>query len=402
MAELSNFAGKILRTITSMPGTSDVVHVDLIHAVVGDPVQGSDVVDELVRAGHAIEVDPCHYRLTTVMQPAADDDPLGYDAFILWHTIRATMADKITQPFSWRLSPVYEQPGQLYESAEHAMSWFREHRRLLVAMLNAAFERGWYDLSWKLAEPLWSLCRFAGEHEDELATQLLSLRAVDHLQDDQQALRRAVFHARSAFALSSLRRHDEALPEAERAIELARRIDTPQLLSTVLSVHGRALQFAGSPRAALERYEEALVLAEETEDTRSIALRYRRVGEVLIQLDDVVAATEHFRAAAELMTAVGDAVGRARVLTFLGRAQLAENEHVRGAATVLPVLEVLEKSGCALYAADALELLGEASEALHEPAARVYYIRAIEAFQGAGEAIRAERVRGRLAGLGNV
>jgi tetratricopeptide (TPR) repeat protein len=389
----------ILRTITSMPGTSDVIHIDLIHTVVGDPVRGSEIVAELVRAGHAVEVDPCHYRLTTVMQPVADDSPLGYNAFILWHMTRATMADKITQPFGWRLSPIYEQPGQLYESAEHAMSWFREHRGRLIVMMNAAFEHGWYDLAWKLAEPLWSLCRFAGEHVDELATQVLSLEAIGHLPEDQQLLRRAVFHARAAHALSSLHRHEDAIRELIVAIELAHQVGTPQVLSTTLSVHGRALQFAGRPRAALERYEEALALAEQVGDTRSVALRHRRIGEVLIQLDDIVAAIDHLRTAAEMMDAAGDEIGRARVLTFLGRALLEKNEHARVAATVLPVLEVLEKSGCALYAAEALELLGEAAEKLREPAARAYYVRAIEAFQAGGASDKAKRVRNRLAAL---
>lgn len=401
MAELSRLASKILRTITAMPGTSDVVHVDLVHSVVGDPVRGSDILAELVQAGHAVEVNPCHYRLTTVMQPASDKgDRLGYDSFIMWHTIRATMADKITQPFSWRLSPVYEQPGQLYESAEHAMSWFREHHGLLIGMMNAAFEHGWYDLTWKLGEPLWSLCRFAGEHEDELATQVLSLLAVDHLHDDQQSLRHAVFRARTAYALSTLHRYEEAVPEAELAIELARQAGTPQVLSTALSVYGRALQFAGQPRAALENYESALALAEQVKDTRSIALRHRRIGEVLVQLDDIVAAIDHLHTAAELMNAAGDDLGHARVVTFLGRALLEKNEHDRAAATVEPVLEMLEKSGCAFYEAEALEVLGKAAEHLHQPAAHNYYLKAIEKFELRGEPERAKRLRDHLAALG--
>lgn len=409
MAELSELANKtlatiaamptILRTSTTMSNVPDVVHVDLIRSLVGHHVRASEVVAELVQAGHVVEVDPCHYQLIDVPEPADDGALTAFDAFISWHVARATMADKITQPFSWRLSPGYDDPDQHFESAAHAMDWFRGHGALLISIMKAAFAEGWHDLAFRLAEPVWSLCRHAGRHDDELATQMHCIEAADHLPDEQQALYRAVFHSRAAYALSSLQRHQEAISEAERGVELARQTDTPQALSTTLSVYGRALQFAGEPRAALESLEQALALAEQVEDTRSIALRHRRIGEALIQLDDIVAAINHFNTAAELMSAAGDDIGRARVLTFLGRALLDENEPARVAATVLPVLDVLEKCGCALYAAEALELLGEAAEELQEPAARAYYIRAIEAFQTGAESDRAERLRSRLAAL---
>jgi hypothetical protein len=48
--------------------------------------------------------------------------------------------------------------------------------------------------------------------------------------------------------------------------------------------------------------------------------------------------------------AAGDDIGHARVLTFLGRALLEDNEHARAAATVGP-RELLEKSGCTFYEA---------------------------------------------------
>ncbi|WP_112273547.1 tetratricopeptide repeat protein [Lentzea terrae] len=398
--ELPKLAEGTLRTLTGMPGTSDVVSHDLVHHVVGDPILGAAIIAEWTQAGQASQVDEHHIKLTTIMQPASESLP-AYRLVIGWYATRATMADKATQPHSFRISPAYAKPGQLYESAEHAKTWFYEHLRGLTAMLNAAHDHGWHDLVLQLAEPLWSLHRLTGDHENELATQTLALAAAEHLPEDHQARTLAVCHSRAAYALSSLQRHTEAFQASELALEYAWAADEPRILSAALSICGRAHQFAKQPHAAMKYYRQALALAEQLEDPRSLALRHRRIGEVLVELDDPSGAISHHEKAAELMKTADDTVGHARVITFLGRALLTGEQPASTYAAVYPALKILATSGSDYWQADANEVLGQASEHADPTgsAALRFYTEAIDKFESGGEPMHADRVRARVAAL---
>lgn len=399
--ELSALADGTLRALTGRPGAADIVPRELVHYVVGDSALGDDVITEWISACHAHDRGEGELTLTTIMQPASGDLP-GYRKVIEWHAIRAAWADQDTQPNSFRLSSTYATPGRPQRSAEQATSWWREHQSRLTAMLDAAYEQSWSDLVLQLAEPMWSLYRFTGDHDNELDTQTLSLAAAAGLPEEQRHRYLAVCHSRAAYALSSLQRHSTALLEADRALEHARRTDEPRIVSIALSIRGRALQFAGQPLSAMDSYQQALTLAEQLDDPRSLALRHRRMGEILVELDDLVGAISHYETAAELMATAGDPVGGARVKTFLGRALLAAGEPAAAYAAVRPTLTTLGSSGCDFWAADANEVAGAAAEHADPSgeASRRYYDTAIELFQRGGEPARAERVRQRLAGLG--
>lgn len=397
MDHLTTLASDTLRSLTAMPGSAGVVHRDLVHHVVGDLTLAAAVIVELTRAGHARGVDEHHIELTTIMQPASDSLP-GYRRLIEWFATRTTMADETTQPGSFRLSPFYDAPGQLFESAEHAVNWFREHISRLDAMLDAAYDQCWYDLVLQLAEPMWSLYRLTGDHENELATQVLSLSAAVHLPEEQRARHLAVCASRAAYALSSQQRHDEAIREAEQAVENARQADEPQILSIALSIRGRAFQFAGRRFEAMRFYRDALALAERLDDPRSLALRHRRIGELLVELNDVSAAISHHEKAANLMMLAGDVVGLARVTTFLSRAHLADGEPASAFEALRPLLKNLENTGCDYWEADANEVLGRAAEHADPTGetALPYYTTAIAKFETGGEPERAERLRERV------
>lgn len=398
-AELSALADATLRALTGQPGAAGIVPRELVHHVVGDSVLGDRVIAEWSRADHAHDHGEHDIALTTIMQPTSDDLP-GYRKVIEWYAIQLAWADQDTQPNSFRLSPAYATPGRPQRSAEQATSWWREHQPRLTAMLEAACEQRWHDLVLQLAEPMWSLYRFTGDHDNELDTQTLSFVAAGGLPEEQRHRYLAVCHSRCAYALSSLQRHFQALLEAERAVEYARRTDEPQIVSIALSIHGRALQFAGRPLSAKDCYQEALTLAEQLDDPRSLALRHRRMGELLVDLDDLGGAISHYETAAELMATAGDTVGGARVRTFLGRALLATGDPAAAYAAVRPTLTTLEASGCDFWAADANEVAGEAAKHADPSgeAARPYYNAAIAMFDRGGEPARAERVRERLAG----
>lgn len=394
-AELSKLADETLRALTGMPGTSGIVSRDLVQHVVGDPGRADDVIAEWKEAGFARDLDDQqHIELTAIMQPASESLP-GYRTLIEWYTIRAGMADNITQPHSWRLFLTDTTAGQLYESAEHATSWFREHHHRLLFMLEAALAQGWHDLALQLAESMWSLYRFTGDHAGELSTQTYCQAAADHLPKDQQPLHRAMIYGRTAYALTSLHCHDDALDHAEHALDHARQADDPRILSTCLSIHGRALHAAEQPRAALESYQHALVLAEELDDPRSVALQHRRIGEALMDLDDNAAALRHLETAADLMGTAGDTVGRARVTTFLGRALLTSGQPQRAYDAVHSTLLTLERSGCDLWLAEAQEVIGQAAEHTDPTGvdALLHYTVALARFEASGEPVRMERVR---------
>jgi len=399
--QLSKPAEAHLCTLTGLPGASGIVPRGLVHHVVGDSASGDAVIAEWISAGHAHETGEDELALTTIPQ-RAPEDLTGHRRAVGWYTIRAAEADEDTQPYSFRLASHGVPPRhRSRNSAQDATAWFRDHRTLLTAMLNAAYEQGWYDLVLHLAESMWSLHRFTGDHDNELAVQVLSLDAARHLPEKQRSRWLAACHSRAAGALSSLQRRDEALREAEEGLDHAGRTGEPLIVSIALCIRGRALLFAGQPQDALESYQQALTLAEQLDNSRHRALVHRRIGEIQVKLDNLGDAISSYKTAAELMATAGDTVGHARVMSFRARALLAAGDPSAAYATLRPVLPTLEASGCDFWAADANEVLGDA--AMHaDPsgdAARPYYDAAVEMFERGGEPARAERVRERRAEL---
>lgn len=395
-AELTALAEETLYALTGLPGAADVIPRALVHHVVGDRAAADAVIDLWSRAGHARDHGDGDIELTTVMQPASDSLP-RYRAIVRWYADHATKADEATNPDSLRLSRTDVTLKQPYDSAEHARRWFRDHHTQLYEMLVAAHDRGWSELVLQLAEPLWSFFRSIGDHVNELATQDFSLNVVPLLPEDQQPRYRAVCHGRAAFALSSQQSHEEAIAEAERAVEHARQAGDPRIMSAALSIQGRAFQYAKQLVRALACYHEALTISQQLDEPRSLALRCRRLGEVQIELNDLGAAIANLKAAADLMKAAGDMVGYARVMTFLGRAMLKDGQPMAAYVAVLPTLTTLGNSSD-FRLADANDVLGEAAELIH-PCAEValsYYATAISKFESGGEPARADQVRTRV------
>nr|WP_042186858.1 tetratricopeptide repeat protein [Kibdelosporangium sp. MJ126-NF4]CEL17620.1 transcriptional regulator, SARP family [Kibdelosporangium sp. MJ126-NF4]CTQ91152.1 transcriptional regulator, SARP family [Kibdelosporangium sp. MJ126-NF4] len=401
MTELSEQAQHVLSALMTIhPAVTDEeVHLSMVAALLGGSGSAAqNVLAELGRAGYVTQHGAYRYQLHKVIQPAsAQHDPTVLRPVVEWMAQRATQAERIIQPHSWRLSSVYQMPGQVFTDADHAMNWFREHRVRLMTLLTLALDQGWNELAWQVAEPLWGLCRYAGQFHDELVSQQIAVQALDRL--NQQ--RASVFHSRAAHAHTDLGQHEHAEREATLAIGQARAAKDRMALSTALYTRGRARHAAGDPRTALSDYQEALELAVEVDSPRSKALRHRRIGAALAELDETDRALAHLRQAVALMDSISDHVGHARALTELGRVLRQAGHPYEASDTLGPALLVMRNSGSDRYIADVLTELGHTSEATGGLfSARNYFTEAADKYAATGRADLTDRLRAHLSSIG--
>lgn len=398
---LSSSAARVLRVLLAPPTVAEDVTADMVAAIIEEPLPAAELLlNELTAAGKASQTRPGKYQLLVgdgEQIPKVDpDDHVTVRRLIEWYVHRAIQAERTILPHSWRLSPIYDQPGTSpFPSPATAMDWYEHHRVLLMESLSSALDHGFNELAWQLAEALWGLSRFAERREDQAESQRLGIEALNRMHQG----RTSVFHSRRAFALTDLGELEAAEQAARAAVALARSAGDARALSTALSTRARTITRAGRPEDAISDLDRALELSENLGDPRAMALRYRRRGEAQAGLGEIDSALGSFAAAADLMASVGDQVGHARVLTKAGAVLNQQGRHVEAIEQLREALSVVTGSGSAKYAAEVYTELARGARGTgnNHAAATTFYNQAIDAYNAAGRADLADRVRAELA-----
>ncbi len=312
-------------------------------------------------------------------------------SMIEWYLRRTAAADMAINPRSRRFSPVYEQlDTEPFSNVELALNWFTLERANVLASQYLAAQQGWDGLVFQLAEAVWNPLRPSYFADDLVQTQELGIVSAQHCKH----ILEAVFLTRLGFGESNRAHHDAAITACTTAIERATAFGDSWVQAAALSTRARALTAAGQPRTALEDLGSALHLDEQRGDRRSIALRHRRIGQAYAhpEIADFPQATWHLREAADLMEALGDQSGHARVITYLAEVHVAGRQPDAALFTLRRIDDTLASCGSSRYRGHAYTVMGRAHAQLGNNAdADRCYGNALALFADAGPGAAADR-----------
>jgi len=124
---------------------------------------------------------------------------------------------------------------------------------------------------------------------------------------------------------------DEAIADAERALEQARDRDDPADIADALVTLGEAHQMCGAYEAASERVDRAIAVAQECGDRRTEADALHQSGNLALFQGEYDRARERYEAALTGWREVGDRRGEGKTLGNLGAVALYESEYTTAA-----------------------------------------------------------------------
>ncbi|ONI87979.1 hypothetical protein ALI22I_19695 [Saccharothrix sp. ALI-22-I] len=368
------------------------VPVELVAWIIrGSFADAQDVLERLTAAGRATPIDcGTAYRIRRARHPGPTDDlfdPLL--RHIHWFLTRALAADQAIHPHDRRPAPFPTSTAtHIFDSTTNATRWYTDNARHLHGMLPLVLTLD-YDLTWWLAQALWSLSRWTGDHRSAAEAQMIGLKAAQRspaLPHRARLLARADHLARAAISLTDTGRHQAALPLCDEAVTIATTMNDPAVLSTTLSARAHAKRAAGHTEQALSDLFRSL---ERADDDHSRALRHHSLATALTDLDRHDEALINLGHAATLMLAVGDDLGHARVSTTLADVLIRAGRPTDAVPLLANALPVVTRSGSPLHVADIQAAFGRCAQATGDPD------RAVEWFTAARSNYLAARHGGR-------
>ncbi len=130
----------------------------------------------------------------------------------------------------------------------------------------------------------------------------------------------------------------------------AREAGRPALAARALREQGEAALEGGAPEVARQRFDEALIEAEDDDDRRGVAAATDGLARALLALRQPDAAGDAFRRAAAMHEALADPVNHGRALLAFAAVLAGEGEELRAAAARELAMDVLRRADAAGHA----------------------------------------------------
>ncbi|WP_262282756.1 BTAD domain-containing putative transcriptional regulator [Micromonospora sp. MA102] len=393
-AQISPAAQRVFRLLGLHPGQRFDNRVAAALADVGLPV-AQDLLDELVDAHLAEEVEPGRYRLhdlireygrTLLGAPERAAERKEALERLLDHHLHVTVAIARTVEAAGSRKTLPAGTSARRDLVEAAASegrpWFEENLAVLTALVRLADEEGFPERCWQLARACWRL-NFDGGHLDELIeTHTIGLRVAERIGDDMAVASMLNYLSSAYFRLG---RFPEAIRLMEMALDLRRRLGLrSEVLSTLwnlgisYAVNGdfrqgmarfdealglvRGLSDAGDltnlqnnlcmALLAWGRYEKALhigrlhlLLARQTGDLRQTSHAVGHLGMARHRMGDVAPARRLLRVALHLKRQLGNRYGEGEVLNEMGMMEREDGRPERAAALHREALVAITEVG---------------------------------------------------------
>ncbi|TYB35601.1 tetratricopeptide repeat protein [Micromonospora sp. AP08] len=393
-AQVSPAAQRLFRLLGLHPGARFDSRVAAALGDVGLPL-AEDLLDELVDAHLAEEVEPGRYRLhdlireygrTLLSAPERAAERREALARLLDHHLHVTVA--IARTFeaagSRKTLPAgAPERGDLVEAAAaEGRPWFEENLAALTVLVRLAEEEGFPERCWQLARACWRL-NFDGGHLDELIeTHTIGLRVAQRVGDDM-AVASMLNYLSSAYY--RLARFPEAIRLMEMALDLRRRLGLrSEVLSTLWNL-GVSYAVNGDYRQGMARFDEALrlvrglndageltnlqnnlcmallawgryekalhigrlhlLLARQTRDLRQTSHALGHLGMIRHRMGDAAPARRLLRVALHLKRQLGNRYGEGEVLNEVGMLEREDGRPERAAALHRDALVAMTEVG---------------------------------------------------------
>ncbi|NES31418.1 tetratricopeptide repeat protein [Micromonospora terminaliae] len=393
-AQVSPAAQRLFRLLGLHPGVRFDNRVAAALADVGLPLV-QDLLDELVDAHLAEEVEPGRYRLHDLLReygrtllgvPELAAERSGALARLLDHHLHVTVAIARTVEASGSRKTLPagtpERSDLVAAAAAEGRPWFEENLPALTALVRLAEEEDFPERCWQLARACWRL-NFDGGHLDELIeTHTVGLRVAERL-GDEVAVASMLNYLSSAYY--RLARFPEAIRLMELALDLRRRLGLrSEVLSTLWNL-GASYAGNGDYQLGMARFDEALgllrgiddagdltnlqnnlclallawgryaealrvgrlhlLLARQTRDLRQTSHALGHLGMIRHRLGDAAPARRLLRVALHLKRQLGNRYGEGEVLNEIGMLEREDGRPERAAALHRDALVAMTEVG---------------------------------------------------------
>jgi tetratricopeptide (TPR) repeat protein len=280
----------------------------------------------------------------------------------------------VPAPFS---SPAGEESAaEKKERAKAALAWLTGRLGMLMDTVRAAAEAGLHAAAWQLTDAMWPVFLRRAPYEEWITAHAIGLASAEAIRDRAGQIRMLTS---GAVGLRMAGQIEEAQSRYQRALAMAKadgRVrDQAQALSGLANCH----RAQGHPRAARNRYAQALVLREEVDYRRGAALSRYDLGQLAVEDRNIDEAVPYLTRAHAVLVDEQDFYDAARARALLGFA-LGQRQDSRaaGRAHLRQAVDELTDAGSDRALGKALGMLGQLAHADHDDGtAREYYERAL-------------------------
>ncbi|WBB74142.1 BTAD domain-containing putative transcriptional regulator [Micromonospora sp. WMMD1128] len=252
-----------------------------------------DLLDELVDAHLAEEVEPGRYRLHDLLREYArrllaesehaEERRAGVDRLIEYHlqvaAALAILAEAKPSGMANVVLPPPRRPDLVLTQERRGLSWFDENRATLTALVRLAESEGLLDHCWQLTRAFW-WSNFVGGHLDELVeTHDVALRAATVSGNDEAVAITMNYLASAKFRLG---RYAESVRLMEAVVDRYRRLGLRQERVQALGNLAAACFGGDEYERCLECLDEAHRTARYPEDAGLMATLFNMLSIVLL------------------------------------------------------------------------------------------------------------------------
>ncbi|WP_460396035.1 ATP-binding protein [Actinophytocola sediminis] len=356
---------RLYRLASEHPGPDFAAGVAAAAALTSED-EAEDGLQELVDVNLLEEIGPDRYRFHDLVRLHARAHADGEREAARrrigdWFLHRMTRANMMVIPIRWRVATVCEQyrdAPALFASRQEAVEWLDAQLPNVLAVLTDAAQRGWDELAWQVCEALWELFVFRRHYREWIASHAVGIEAARRCGN---AVAESRLRCQLGRAYLDLGRFDEARHESEHARVLAGQASDRRNESVALQQLGLAAEGLGDIEGALEYLTRSLLIEQELGIDRGVALRHRRIGEVLLGAGRDAEAAAHLEQARVVFAAQSDPRDEAQVLISLARVDSRAGHRDQAESRLAQALEVLSGLGSAIFHADVLIAYGEIS-----------------------------------------
>jgi DNA-binding SARP family transcriptional activator len=325
---LDSAAARMFRRLGLIPGAD--FGPELAATLVQSRPKEAEALLECLVDAHLIEVAaPERYRFHDLLRlyarerVQADDTAPDRDAslrrMLMWYLQTAAAADRALTPGGYSRPHECARDGATATSFTEgqADAWFDAEWANLLAATHQAFICGLYEVTWRLADALFSFAALRGYWADWRDACKVGHMAARRIHD-RQAEARTLFSL--GVACRGLRWPDEALDQLQEAAALHREVGDRHGEGWALGYLGLTYRNAERFDEAVDNLQQALAIHRELEDRRGEGWDLQELGEVYRNMERFDEALACLQQALAIHRELEDRRGEGWALGYLGGA----------------------------------------------------------------------------------
>lgn len=294
-----------------------------------------------------------------------DDDEARSSALrrmVDWYYVAAARTDRSIAPDRLRLTDDLSVPADNvpeFAGRQDAFEWWAREQENVVQALRAAYERGWDDRVWQLAEAMWLHCYHQRLYTVLFESNSLGASAAVRAGDACAEARMRSQLARG-YALRS--RHDDAAEEMRLATAAGDICGNAMLNASVVEFGGACALYRGDHLEAVGIFERSRAMFDACGSVRGVAIQDYLIGQAYVEAGDGGNALAPLNTAIMVFSELGDDVLKAGALLRLGAARGLVGDASAARTALESAIQMLRSMGILYKQAVAREALASLAD----------------------------------------